>query len=61
MSSAGRISINVSPPYPSWCEICIDGERVGCLHHKELADLKHAVEQAMKEARLMLKDDAGEV
>ena len=61
MSSAGIISINVSSPYPVWCEIYIDEERVGRIHHRSLADLLHATKQAMKEARLVLGNDTDEV
>ena len=61
MSSAGRIAIVVWEPYPAWCEISIDGEKVAKLHHRELADLKYVTEQAMKKARLLLGTDRDEV
>ncbi len=61
MSSAGNIKFIVGTAYPAWCELYLDGRKVGQLHHSELADLLYVTKQAMKEARRVLGDDADEV
>lgn len=60
MSRAGNFLIHVSQPYPAWCELTflVSGREVTMrFHHKELADLKYAVEKAMQEAREVLGKD----
>jgi hypothetical protein len=58
MSKAGNFEIEISPPYPCWITLFYNGEELQIkgrpLHmtHKELSDLKYAVEKAMQEAAL---------
>lgn len=54
MSKAGIFEIRVTDPYPAWCEIFIEGQRVGSVSHKDLIDLRHAATKAMMEARSKL-------
>lgn len=54
MSSAGIFKIHVTDPYPAWCKIFIDGNRVASVSHKDLIDLRHAVTKAMMEAKSKL-------
>jgi hypothetical protein len=61
VSKAGEFEIRVSGPYPAWCEIRYNGERLASIHHKELRDLRYAVDKAMREAKLKLGKDKGEV
>jgi len=60
-AKAGDFEIEVTGPYPAWCEIKYMGERICSIHHKELSDLRYAVEKAMQIARLKLGKDAAEV
>ena len=60
MSKAGNFEIYVGDPYPCWCSLTYQSKEIR-FSHKELSDLKYAVEKAMQEARLLLKDDSKEV
>lgn len=60
MASAGKFKIEISSPYPVWCTLKYDGLEIR-FHHKELSDLKYAVEKAMQEARSILGPDREEV
>lgn len=54
MSSAGNWTIEVSEPHPMWCRIVYRGgpdQEVHSIHHKELHDLRYALDRAIKEAR----------
>jgi len=42
-------------PYPCWINLSYDTKWLGRFSHKELSDLKYAVDKAMQEARLLLK------
>lgn len=53
MSKAGEFEISVSEPYPCWCSLKY-GEKEIRFSHRELSDLKYAVDKAMQEARLKL-------
>lgn len=62
MASAGNFEINVSGPYPCWCQIVYEGVTVATIHHNELSDLEYVAQKAMKEAIAKLPDkDVGEV
>jgi hypothetical protein len=62
MARAGKFEIEVTDPYPSWVRITYaDVEILRNVHHKELSDLEYCVRQAMRDARLLLKNDATEV
>jgi hypothetical protein len=62
MSLAGKFQVDVSDPYPVWCVLKYRGEAVARFSHKELSDLRYAVEKAMLEARAQLpKVDQWEV
>lgn len=60
---AGDFRFAVSGPYPCWITIQHRGDDSPCIqmHHKDLADLKHLIEWAMREARQRLGDDRDEV
>ena len=61
MSKGGKFEISVGYPYPCWCDVMYAGEVVARVNHKELSDLRYAVEKAMQEARLKLGADKDEV
>lgn len=63
MSSAGRIRIDVSEPYPCWCRVYVDDELQFQISHTEIADLIYAAQRAAHEAEMSLKatDDEDEV
>ena len=56
MSKAGYFEIEVSGPYPCWCELSYGGKRMMSLHHNELSDLEYVVKKAMQEARTKLPE-----
>lgn len=56
MSNAGSFNIYVSPPYPCWCELRYEDKPPIRFSHKELSDLKYAVEKAMQEAICILPE-----
>ena len=58
---AGDFQIVVDDPYPAWCEIRYGDQRISTIHHKELSDLRYAVEKAMQIAQKKLGKDADEV
>lgn len=58
---AGDFTIDVCAPYPVWCRLTYHGETLPSFSHKELSDLHHAVQVAMREARLLLGKDKDEV
>jgi hypothetical protein len=60
-AKAGGFEIEVTGPYPAWCDIKYGDQRISTIHHKELSDLRYAVEKAMQIARLKLGKDAAEV
>jgi len=54
--TVGRFSVEVSLPYPCWCQIYCDGGDVINFNHKDLADLEHLVKEMRKAATAMLPD-----
>lgn len=56
MSKAGEWEIEVSQPYPCWCQLKIDGNNVLRFTHKELRDLEYVVGRAIFEARNLMPD-----
>lgn len=60
-AKAGDFEIEVTGPYPAWCEIRYGAQRIGTIRHTELSDLRYAVEKAMQIARMKLGKDANEV
>jgi len=61
MSNAGNFRIDVSGPYPCWCELSHGDKKLSTFLHSELSDLKYAVEKAMQEAALKSDRIAEEV
>lgn len=63
MSKAGKFEIDLGGPYPVWCRLRYGEyeEKAIMFSHRELSDLRYAVEKAMQDARLMLKEDKDEV
>lgn len=61
--TVGEWHVSVSEGgHPAWVTIERDGDRIGGIHHKHLADLKYAIEKAMRAARRSLGEPyAGEV
>ena len=61
MATAGKFSCHVSDPWPVWLELVHEGAKgleVQRFSHKELRDLKHVVDAAIREAAAKL--DAAE-
>lgn len=61
MATAGNFSCHVSAPWPVWLELVHEGTQgleVQRFSHKELRDLKHVVDAAIREAAAKL--DAAE-
>ena len=57
MSKAGDFEIRVNRGgYPVWCDVMHNGNRFFQISHKELSDLKYAVEKAEQEAREALPE-----
>lgn len=53
MATAGKFSCHASDPWPVWLELVHDGVQgleVQRFSHKELRDLKHVVDAAIREA-----------
>lgn len=57
----GNFTGEVNGPYPCWVEINYDGQVIKGIRHNEIADLEYLVKRLKKEAKLLLKDDAGQV
>lgn len=60
MKTIGSFVIEVYRPYPVSCVIQTDKGKIR-FNHKDIADLKHAVNQIEKEAKLILGEDSNEV
>ena len=61
MATAGKFSCHVSDPWPVWLELVHEGAQgleVLRLNHKELRDLKHVIDAAIRESAAKL--DAAE-
>jgi len=57
MSQVGKFTMTTwNSGYPVWSTLSYEDTDIRGIHHKDLADLKYAVERAMKHAREVLPE-----
>lgn len=47
--TAGKFTVEVSPPYPMWIKIELHGAQFPSFHHSDIADLQHCLKRAKAE------------
>ena len=58
----GRFAFDINGPHPVWVRVKDDGGgELRTIRHNELRDLAYGIKRAMREAKILLKEDKGEV